>query len=88
MAVLGSALDTALFFFIAFSASFAFIDVATGMEDGSLTFGVPFLGAEVPLWVSLAVGDLLVKLATGLVMLAPYGVIVRGSLAGSFAERS
>ena len=73
----GSVLDTILFFGIAFSARFAFIDAATGMEDGSLGFPVPFwLGGEVPLWVSLAIGDFCVKMAVGLVMLAPYGVLM------------
>ncbi|MCB1427693.1 MAG: queuosine precursor transporter [Nitratireductor sp.] len=75
--VIGSVLDTVLFFGIAFSAGFAFLDTWTGMEDGSLAFAVPFLGREVPLWVSLAFGDFCVKIATGIVMLAPYGAFVR-----------
>ncbi len=74
--LLGSILDTLLFFGIAFSAPFAFLDAATGMPDGSLAFAVPFLGGEAPLWVSLAVGDFAVKIACGMAMLAPYGAIV------------
>lgn len=71
----GSVLDTVLFFSIAFAASFAFLDTGLGREDSSLAFPVPFLsifGFETPLWVSLAVGDLLIKLVMSFVMLVPY----------------
>lgn len=74
--LIGSALDTLLFFALAFSARFAFLDAWTGSEDGSLAFAVGFMGTEVPLWVSLAVGDFMVKLLVGLAMLAPYGVLL------------
>lgn len=75
--LLGSILDTALFFTFAFSVDFAFIDQMFGTPDGSLGFAVPFLsvGVDVPLWVSLAVGDFIVKLAVALVMLVPYGLL-------------
>ena len=72
----GSVLDTVLFFGLAFSARFAFLDALTGQEDGSLAFAVPFFGGETPLWVSLALGDFCVKLLVGLVMLAPYGALM------------
>lgn len=74
--VIGSVVDTVLFFSLAFAASFAFLDTGLGMEDGSLGFAVPFFGTEVPLWVSLAFGDFCVKMLVGLVMLAPYGVLL------------
>ena len=74
--VIGSVVDTILFFSLAFAASFAFLDTGLGMEDGSLGFAVPFFGTEVPLWVSLAFGDFCVKMLVGLVMLAPYGVLL------------
>lgn len=75
--LLGSVIDTLLFFGVAFSASFAFLDTALGREDGSLAFPVPFLsvGAEVPLWVSLAGGDFVVKLLVALALLAPYKLL-------------
>ena len=75
--VLGSALDTAIFFAIAFSAALALPaawgDVAWANE------GVPLLGAgpEVPLWASLAVADWGVKLTLALVALAPFRAITR-----------
>lgn len=74
--LLGSALDTVIFFSLAFAAGFSALDTAFGLEDGSLAFMVPFAGMEVPLWVSLAVGDLAVKILVGVAMLAPYGVLL------------
>jgi len=74
--LLGSVLDTVLFFGLAFSATFAGIDAAFGMEDGSLAFAVPFLGGQAPLWVSLALGDFAVKVLIGIAMLAPYGALL------------
>jgi queuosine precursor transporter len=74
--VIGSVVDTILFFSLAFAASFAFLDTGLGMEDGSLGFAVPFFGTEVPLWMSLAFGDFCVKMLVGLVMLAPYGALL------------
>jgi uncharacterized PurR-regulated membrane protein YhhQ (DUF165 family) len=82
--VLGSILDTLIFFSLAFAPVFAGLDAAFGQADSSLGFGVPLLsvGAEVPLWVSLALGDFLVKLVVAALLLAPYRV-----LRGLIAER-
>ena len=76
--VIGSVVDTILFFSIAFAPAFAVFDTGLGLEDGSLGFAVPFLGVggQSPLWVSLAAGDLLVKLLVGLGMLLPYGLLL------------
>ena len=74
--VIGSVVDTVLFFSLAFAARLAFLDTGFGMEDGSLGFAVPFFGTEVPLWMSLAFGDFCVKMLVGLVMLAPYGALL------------
>lgn len=74
--VIGSIIDTMLFFGVAFSPAFGFVDTFFSMDDGSLGVVVAFLGREVPLWVSLAVGDLAVKLAVALAMLAPYGLLL------------
>jgi len=70
----GSLLDTILFFGIAFSAKFTFIDNFFGNKDGSLAFSVPFLdiGFMTPLWVSLAAGDFMVKILVALLLLLPY----------------
>jgi uncharacterized PurR-regulated membrane protein YhhQ (DUF165 family) len=74
--LVGSAVDTVLFFSLAFAAYFAFLDTGLGLEDGSLAFPVAWFGAEVPLWVSLAFGDFCVKILVGLAMLAPYGALL------------
>ncbi len=75
--VIGSIIDTILFFGIAFAPVFNALDF--GSDDGSLGFGVPFLGvgAEVPLWVSLAMGDFIVKILISLAMLLPYAVVAK-----------
>ena len=76
--ILGSIIDTVLFFSLAFSARFAFLDTGLGREDGSLGFAVPFvLGGEVPLWISLALGDFSVKMLLSVLMLVPYGALLR-----------
>ena len=74
--LVGSAVDTVLFFSLAFAAYFAFLDTGLGLEDGSLAFPVAWFGAEVPLWVSLAFGDFCVKILVGLAMLVPYGALL------------
>jgi queuosine precursor transporter len=74
--LMGSVLDTALFFSIAFAGALAFIapqvDVAWANEP------VPLLGRGpvLPLWVSLAAADFLVKLAIDFVALIPFRLIV------------
>jgi uncharacterized PurR-regulated membrane protein YhhQ (DUF165 family) len=79
--VVGSVLDTLIFFSLAFAAPFAPLDTGFGRPDGSLTFPAPFLGVgpEVELWASLAAGDFLVKLLVAAALLAPYKVL-RGLL--------
>lgn len=74
----GSLLDTAIFFTIAFAPALGFVDGVFGMQDGSLGFGAPWLGigAEVPLWTSLATGDFLVKFLAALLLLAPYRMLM------------
>ncbi len=75
--ILGSIIDTVLFFSLAFADRFAFLDTGLGREDGSLGFAVPFVfGGEVPLWMSLALGDFAVKLLLSVLMLVPYGALL------------
>lgn len=75
---LGSMLDTAIFFTVAFAPMLVGIDALFGLEDGSLGFPAPFLGIgpEVPLWISLAAGDFSVKFLAALVLLAPYRALM------------
>lgn len=76
--LVGSAVDTALFFSIAFAAS---ITVFGASADAAINWAwesVPFLGmgAVAPLWVSLAFADWLVKLSLALVALVPFRMLV------------
>ncbi|MEM9735339.1 MAG: queuosine precursor transporter [Pseudomonadota bacterium] len=75
--VLGSALDTGLFFFIAFSGALVMMD--PGQPNAWAREAVPLLGAGpmLPLWVSLAVADFAVKLGLALVALVPFRLIAR-----------
>lgn len=75
--LVGSAVDTALFFTIAFAAFMPFSDTASAAVSWSWD-AVPFLtaGPVAPLWVSLACADWLVKLAIALIALVPFRLIV------------
>ncbi len=74
--LVGSSVDTILFFSIAFSASLSFIEPTNDVSWAGEV--LPLLGAGplVPLWVSLAVADWGVKLALALLALVPFRVIV------------
>ncbi len=75
--VVGSSADTALFFAIAFSAGLSFI--APGVDVAWANEAVPVLGLGpvAPLWVSLAIADLGVKLAIAALALMPYRYVLR-----------
>ena len=74
----GSIIDTTIFFTVAFAPALAGIDALFGMGDNSLGFPAPWLGIgpEVPLWISLASGDFLVKFLAALILLAPYRALM------------
>ena len=75
--LIGSTLDTALFFSIAFSAQLAWIE--PGNDVSWANEAIPLLGwgPVAPLWMSLALADWGVKLALALLALAPFRIIVR-----------
>ncbi|WP_417258363.1 queuosine precursor transporter [Celeribacter sp.] len=81
--LVGSALDTALFFTLAFSQSVIVFGADADAEISWAWDVVPFLtiGPDAPLWVSLAVADWGVKLALALIALLPFRVIVSRLLA-------
>lgn len=72
----GATLDTATFFTIAFAAALTFLE--PGNDVGWANESLPLLGIGpmVPLWVSLAFADWLVKMALAAVALVPFRVIV------------
>jgi len=76
--LIGSTLDTALFFTIAFSGMLSF-GAGPDAEIAWAQGRAPFLtfGPEAPLWVTLAVADWGVKLAIALIALIPFRLIVQ-----------
>ena len=75
--LVGSAVDTALFFTIAFSAALTWVEPGNDVSWANETLPLLGVGADVPLWVSLAVADWCVKLALALIALVPFRLIVR-----------
>ncbi|WP_407965445.1 queuosine precursor transporter [Bartonella sp. C271] len=76
-ALVGSALDTILFFSLAFASSFSFIDQLVDYSDSSIIDSIIVIGIEIPVWFSLAFGDFSIKIIMSLFMLVPYGIILR-----------
>ncbi len=74
--LIGSSVDTALFFTIAFSGALTAIEPANDVSWAGEVLPLLGVGPMVPLWVSLAVADWGVKLAIALVALIPFRLIV------------
>ncbi|TDE37523.1 queuosine precursor transporter [Antarcticimicrobium sediminis] len=74
--LVGSSLDTMLFFFIAFSAQLAWLEPVNDVSWANETLPLLGAGPMVPLWVSLAAADWMVKLSLALVALIPFRLIV------------
>lgn len=74
--LVGSSLDTALFFTIAFSASMTWLEPGNDVAWAGETLPLLGTGPMVPLWVSLAVADWLVKLSLAILALVPFRIIV------------
>lgn len=73
--LIGSTVDTVLFFSIAFSASLAFIHPATDVAWAGEMLPILGIGPVAPLWVSLAIADWAVKLSLALIALAPFRIV-------------
>ncbi|WP_093091966.1 queuosine precursor transporter [Shimia aestuarii] len=74
--LIGSSVDTAIFFTIAFSGALSFLEPGNDVSwAGEM---LPLLGAGpvVPLWVSLGFADWMVKLSLALLALVPFRIIV------------
>ncbi|MBB3810701.1 queuosine precursor transporter [Pseudochelatococcus contaminans] len=65
--IIGSAIDTALFFSLAFA----------GVVTDVATYGVAGWQVTAPVWVVWGVSDFLVKVGMALLMLVPYGALLR-----------
>jgi len=73
---LGSTLDTIIFFTIAFAGFLTFLEPSNDVSWAGQMLPVLNHGPVLPLWVSLAIGDWLVKLAIAIVALVPFRIIV------------
>ena len=74
--IVGSTLDTALFFTIAFSAVLIFLEPANDVSWANEALPILGFGPVAPLWVSLAVADWGVKLTLALIALVPFKALV------------
>lgn len=75
--LIGSSVDTALFFSIAFSTTLAGLEPGNDVSWANEVLPLLGLGPAAPRWVSLAVADWFVKLLLALVALLPFRLIVR-----------
>jgi len=74
--LIGSSVDTILFFSIAFSATFSYIEPLNDISWAGEVLPLLGVGPMAPLWVSLALADWLVKLSLAMLALVPFRVIV------------
>ncbi len=74
--LVGSSVDTALFFSIAFAAQLAWLEPANDVSWANEALPLLGVGPMVPLWASLALADWAVKLSLALVALLPFRLIV------------
>lgn len=74
--VIRSFFDKILFFFVAFSKTFSFIDIVTHQPDQSATAQTQLFKVSIPLWFSWAIGDFFVKIAIAFLAIVPYGTIL------------
>lgn len=79
--LVGSSVDTILFFSIAFSAALSVLEPGNDVSWAGQVLPLLGVGPEVPLWVSLAVADWGVKLALALIALVPFRIIVTKMIA-------
>jgi len=74
--LVGSSLDTAIFFTIAFSASLVWLEPGNDISWASEALPLLGSGPIAPLWVSLAIADFCVKVSIALVALVPFRLVV------------
>ena len=75
--LVGSTVDTALFFTIAFAGSLTFLEPANDVSWAGEILPILGVGPEAPLWVSLAIADWGVKLSLALIALIPFRALTQ-----------
>ena len=78
--LVGSSLDTAIFFSIAFSGALSFLEPGNDVSWAAEPLPLLGIGPMVPLWVSLGTADWLVKLSLAILALVPFRMIVSKAL--------
>lgn len=79
--LVGSSLDTAIFFTVAFSAGLVWLEPGNDVSWAGEVLPLLGQGPAAPLWVSLAVADFAVKLTIALIALVPFRFAVNSLLA-------
>ncbi len=74
--LVSSTLDTAIFFTTAFSAALTVLEPGNDVSWATAPMPLLGLGPEAPFWISLAIGDWLVKLVMALVALVPFRLAI------------
>ena len=74
--LVGTSLDTTLFFIIAFAASMSFLAPSEDVSWAGEIMPILGFGPEAPFWVSLAIADWGVKLLMALAALIPFRLLV------------
>ena len=74
--LLGSTVDSAIFFTIAFAGSLSFLEPTNDVSWAAKPGALLGIGPVVPFWVSLAVADWCVKFAIAVFGLLPFRLIV------------
>lgn len=75
--LVGSSVDTALFFTLAFSAALVWIEPANDVSWANEALPLLGVGPVLPLWISLALADWGVKLGLALLALVPFRLIIQ-----------
>ena len=86
--IFGTILDNVIFFSIAFAPAFMFINSMFGEADSSIKGSAQLLGTSMPIWLSLAIGSLGVKLLLSSLMVLPYGAIMRTFFTNLFYNKA
>lgn len=74
--IVGSSLDTALFFTIAFSGALMWIEPGNDVSWANDVLPLLGIGPATPLWVSMAIADFGVKLSISLIALVPFRLLI------------
>jgi queuosine precursor transporter len=79
--LVGSVLDTTIFFTVAFSGWLAFLEPANDVSWANAVTPILGQGPDAPLWISLALADFSVKFLIAIVALVPFRLIIAKMIA-------